>query len=392
MVSPISSSVIARASTRRTASPLTMVLVVPKIEIMAAESDDITIAAPENQLTRITASNELSQLGSEGFARAAYDEIELGAVVDVFVLPFEVDRATNTVAQRLPRVVAALDAMETEAERSKLPHGTCDIILLPRETALGDHNAANPAFTKLASTRAAFEAIGICDAGPINDGAIVAGTPSLADVQIWETNNVDNGIVAVTNRGNVAGYDGMMGSVIYAAHWAEVTSLPGEDYGIGAQPSNLRDVVRGVHGIDPRRSFSETDGSSEAVVLRNAPNHLTSIITWNGQTYMWGGRTQWPENDARTYVSNELIANRIVKEARRDLAPYLQLRGTRRRLSGMQAHVENDLRATYQPGAVESITVVDPLIEGGHVRVRVLVGFYDFIETVELVAELFTGD
>ena len=388
MVSPLSSRIIARPSTQRTTSPLTAVMVTPKIELAAEATDDITIGAPDNQLTRITSSNEETSLQATGFAKSAYDEIELGASVDLFALPFAVNRA-DVLEARLTKVSAALTAMNTQAQKDKLPHNTCDVILLPRETGLSGNSPTNAAFTSLASASAAFEAVGICDAGDIAASGDLTDTPDFASVQSWEEDHSDPNIVAVTNRGDVAGYPGMFGSVIYLAHWAEVTSYPGSNYGISAQPSNLRDVVRGVSNINPVRAFDETDGSSEAVVLRNAPNHLTSLITWNGATYFWGGRTQWPANDPRTYVSNLLISNRITKEARRDLASYLLLRGKRSRLSAMQLHVEGDLKATYQPGAVRSIQVVEPTLVGGHASVVVLVGFYDFIESIELVVETF---
>lgn len=390
MTTPLSSRVEARPSTQRTTSPLSAVMVVPKTELGTNPdgSDDTVIAAPDNQLTRITSSNEVSSLAPSGFVKAAYDEIELGASVDLFVLPFDVARA-DSVDARLTKVVAAFTAMNTAAQKAKLPHNTIDAILLPRESAIEGSNPDNAAFNALSTTCAAFEAVGVCDAGTISASGSITDTPTFADVQTWESQHSDPNIVAVTNRGDVAGYAGMFGSVIYLAHWAEVTSYPGSNYGIGAQPSNLRDLVRGVSNINPMFAFDENDGSSEAVVLRNEPNHLTSLIEWNGGLYFWGGRTQWPANDPRTYVSNLLISNRIRKEARRDLTSYLMLRGNRSRLAAMQLHVEGDLRATYVPHAVRSIEVVPVTLTAGHASVRVLVGFYDFIESIELLVEVF---
>lgn len=389
MVSPLSSRVIAQPSAQRTTSPLSAVMVMPKTELGTNPdgSEDIGLGAADNQITRLSASTEETALAPAGFSKAAYDEIELGASVDMYVLPFDVARADATDA-RLVKVQTALTAMNTQAEKRKLPHGTVDVILLPRETGLSGTSPDNAAFNSLSSACAAFEAVGICDAGTIPATGSLTDRPTFQEVQDWEATHSDPNIVSVTNRGDVAGYAGMFGSVIYLAHWAEVTSYPGANYGIGAQPSNLRDVVRGVTNINPVFAFDENDGSSEAVVLRNAPNHLTSLIEWNGADYFWGGRTQWPANDPRTYVSNLLISNRIKKEARRDLAPYLLLKGTRSRLSAMQLHVEGDLRATYVPGAVQSISVVEPTLVGGHASVRVLVRFYDFIESIELIVEL----
>ena len=69
--------------------------------------------------------------------------------------------------------------------------------------------------------------------------------------------------------------------------------------------------------------------------------------------------------------------------------PFINLRATGARLAAMQDKVETDLALTYVPGAARSIIVRDPVISAGHVSIVVDVKFYEFIESVSLVAEVF---
>lgn len=380
MTTPLQTRIVPRPRVQRESSPLTMVLVTPKIEIATA---NITIGAADNELSEVTDATVDALLGA-GFARAAYNYIESGSSVRLFVLPFAVDTTDNDPAERLGRVVAALTAMEGEAQKSKLPNRTFDVLALPRESGLGT-TAGNIAFTKVKETCTAFRAQAIVDAGPIAPTGDLADTPSDADVATWIGANKDPNILSVTNRGDASNIAGMGGSVIAAGHWATYTSL----YGIHAQPTNLRDVVQGVTNIDPVRGFDLLDGSAPAIVLANDPNYASSLITWNGQHYLWGGKTSFPANDARQYFGNNLVANRMVKEAQRDIAPYIGLTSRTRTLESMQIHVQNDLEATYVPGAVASVIARDPVISGNHVSLGLSVQFYDFIESVELVVDVY---
>ena len=69
MVSPVNVQVRSRRTVAVSPSPLSTILVVPKSTINAEGDADPAIAAPENELTAITASNEDDQLGV-GFQKA----------------------------------------------------------------------------------------------------------------------------------------------------------------------------------------------------------------------------------------------------------------------------------------------------------------------------------
>ena len=273
------------------------------------------------------------------------------------------------------------------SELEKLPNRSVDFVVLPRETGLGAASAANPVFAALAGVLGInhLGAVGLVDGGPL-ETSVLADSPPQADVITWRGNNANANILSVTNRGDVAGYEGMWGSVIAAGHWAYYTA----QFGLSHPVANLRDQVLGVSNITPARDF-DPDGASAATTLKDSPNFLTSIISWDGSPYLYGGQTgAASENDPLLDVANRLIANRIVKQGRRDLLPYVGRRGTERLLSSIQLQIQNDLAATYlAPGLVRSIDTQDVTLTGGRASARVDVGFFDIVDTVSLAVEVF---
>ena len=119
--------------------------------------------------------------------------------------------------------------------------------------------------------------------------AIFTDTPATqADAITWENNNGGGGVLGMTNRQNIPGLTGASGSIIAAGHYARHAALEG----LGASPTGLSYPLAGTSGdsCTPVRAFSLSDATAAAEVLDD--NHLTSIITHNGQFYLWGGKTQ----------------------------------------------------------------------------------------------------
>lgn len=382
MVSPVNVQVRPRATTVTEISPLSMVLVLPKVELGAQAADDVTLPAADSTLTEITEANKDAQLGVEGLAPRMYDYIESGASVRLWVLPFPVLRA-DALPARLAKVVTALNALDKTDERAKLPNGKVDAIVLPRETAIGQGANVVVAKLKTFGLDTSLGAVSFVDAGVFANRTPTAAEPAQADAIAWENDNADPNVLAVTNRADAAGGSGVFGSIIAAGHWARYTS----QYGIHHQPTNLRDVVVGVSNITPDRIFNESDGSSAAVVLAREP--LTSIITWNGSHYLWGGKTKFQASDPREELSNNIVAHRIVKEATLDLAPFVGLRATRANLAALQVKLQDDITAGYVPEAIAAVSVGTPILAGGRLSVQMEVQFFDFIDSITLIAEVF---
>lgn len=363
MVAPLSARIIARHGINVEDSPLDMTIVLP-------QEDGVTAAF--NELVDLTTDDlATANLGSSGFGRAVYDYIEDHANVHVSLLPFEVD-GTDNAAGRAARVVGALDALNSPVELAKIG-GPPDIIILPDECSRGG-TVSNPVVATLKSICATRGCTAFVD----------SAQDSQANAALWAGNNVNLNIFAFTNKGDVRGQSAMWGSVIGAGMWGHYTGI----HGIHAQPANLRDHVLGVSNISPERLFSEGDGSAPAEALSD--EGLTSIITWDGGHYLWGGRTGTVGTDPRVYVSNNIVSQRMVKQARRLLAPFLGLRGTGRRLSSMALAVENSLVAQYVPGAIEDLEVAQPVLTGGRASVALEAKFYQFIESIQLTAEVYS--
>lgn len=380
MVSPITSSIRAQRQTAVSPSPLTMCLVVPKLELGAQASDDVTIPLPDNTLTEITSSNA-SELGTGTRARAMYDYIESGASVRMFVLPYPVTRA-DTESTRLGNTVTALGRLEVDSELAKLPNRTLDVIVVPDVTGLGA--GANSVIAELRRLCAdgALGAVAMVDAGPISGGRAVS------DVANWvAAGNSGPDILLVGNNADVSGHANMFGSVIVAGHWARYTSLNG----VYAQPANLRDTVAGISNLVPLRGFDERDGSSDAVSLARSPSYVSSLITWNGSHYLWGGDMNHPVGDPRVHLGNNILSKRMVKEARRAIAPNLRLQGSARRLDRIRVEVEGVL-SSYLPRAIRGFAVANPVLTEGAqavVSVDFEVQFYDFIDSIALNATVY---
>lgn len=379
MTSPLSVTINARPATRTLAAPYTMVLVVPKTEV----DGSTVIPADINTLTEVTESTKGAVLGS-GDAVDMYDTIESGSAVRLFVLPFEVDSSDMTESTRLGNVRTALQALETATERAKLPGPFgADIIVCPRETGLG--TGANAAVTELRALGldTSLGAVSFVDAGTIPHAEDLGTAPTVAQVTAWQTANTDPNVMAVSNRGDVEGHAEMFGSVIAAGHYARYASAMGVQH----QAANLIDVLVGADDFTPEREFVVEDGSSPAIALAAAG--VSSLVTWNGRHYFWGGKTGAPATDPRTYTANAIIAHRIVKQGRQILAPFLGQRGTGRNIDSIQVALQNTLSAQYVPAAVQGLDALDVDFTGNRATAEVSVQFYGFIEAIRLIADVY---
>ena len=399
VTAPISTGVRARLSETLLESPLTVILVIPQID--QVPTPDFTIDATKfavNALTEITSANAdgvgAVPTGNANvdtpLARAAYDFIESGANVHVFALPFAVSTGDNA-SQRAVKVVSAVNTtLGKAAERAKLPDAAADVIVVPRECGVG--SAANSVVTELETVCAQSHmgCVALVDAGDVvagPDARPVAANPTMASVQTWAGNNRNLAIYAFSNRGDVTHYDGMWGSVIAAGHLARYTS----QRGIWAHPFNLRDPALGVGATAPLRVFDPGDGSSDAVAL-DRQHYLGSIIQYEGVDYVWGGKSYAAARDARQWMSNHVVTNRMLRRSRRTMARFLVDRAKGSTLESLRLSLERPLVNIYVPNAVQDVQVREPSISSGHVSAIVDVGFYEFVESVSLLAEVYLAE
>lgn len=396
VMAPISSQIIAEAAVVREVTSFDCVFVTPKIERAAAAdgSDDITLPVAANTLTELSgrSNTDLDGLIGNGFARKVYDFIEARTSVRVFILPFAVD-TTDTQAERLAKVVEAINELNDDAEVAKLPHGRVPAILCPRETAITASSAANPV---VAALRTQYDinqhigAVSFVDAGPVTEAAradAVADQATLtqADVVEWAGMNSGPGILPIVNRGDAGGYTNMWGSVIAYVHWANSASTNGLQH----QPTTFDDPVAGVSGINPAVTFNPR--STRGAVALRAEN-LSSIITWEGQHFLYGGRTAHNANDPRRVLAYDIISNDMVASAQRDLLLYADTENTPANRESMRLHIQNDLDASYLNRPVTSIVVLDPVRTGNTIAVDFLARFPGLIEAIRLTARITEGE
>lgn len=398
MTSPISTSIRTRPTHDLTESPLTIIMVMPSQDFVTGYTGG-AIASPfvVNNLTEITASN-LAMLGTPAtdstfMAKAAYEYIESGSSVHVYALPFNA-ASGDDFPTRAPKVVTAINALDTSVVKNVLPRAQADMLLVPRETAFGPTDDVNSILSAI-ETVCQSSHMGLVALVDVGNATALANTanpaataPTTADLTTTIKNRYRHlHIYAMSNRGATSNYPGMWGSVIAAGHQARYASIDG----VGAYPWNLRDAISGVHSLAPERVFDPGDGSSEAVSLA-ATDKLSSIIQWEGVDYLWGGESYSAQADPRQNIGNHIVANRMIKRSKRVMAPYLRLRGTGATLDSLQVSVELPLQHLYVPRTVERVTARVPTITSGHVSIILDVKFYDFINSIALTVEVFDNE
>ena len=160
-------------------------------------------------------------------------------------------------------------------------------------------------------------------------------------------------------------------------------------HGVGSHPFNLSAPVSGIGTPAPVRAFDINDGSAEAEALADA--FVTSIVVYDGFEYLWNGKIKTVQGgDPRSYFGNAVISDRMVKRARRLLAPYYGSRATTGVFAAMADTVRLSLVPEFvTPGLVASITIFEPYLSGTTAVVEFEVGFHGFIEAIRLVADIF---
>ena len=374
-------------------SPLVYVMAIPKIDLVTAV--DYTTPLNAGEFTQITEDNRdtLGVVSANNpatetpMARAAYDFIEANANTAFYALPFDVDSNDSADARSAKCASALTAAFASATERAKLPNGEGDVIIVPRECAVGTaSNAVVTALKAICGPRARAM-VAVVDAGSIGHiptARAGATEPLIADITTWSTNNGGLTIYPISNRGDVSHYNDMWGSVIMAAHWAHYTSLRG----IQAHPANFRDPVLGVGNPVPTRVYDPSDGTDPATAI-NRESRVSSITQYNGQFFLYGGQSASAADDPRSDMGNHIVCNRMIKEGRRLLVPFRGLRGTGGNLAGIQNTLQQHLNRLYVPTAAELIEVRNPTINSGLVSVTADAKFFGFIDRVSLDIEVY---
>jgi len=393
MVSPISISIQARPQARIEVSPLSILLVVGKIDLVP--TTHVSLGATAGEVTEITDANVATMLGAVAttspatqtpLGRAAYDLIEATSSVHVYVLPFAVD-SSDSPAERATKVASALTgALGDPVQLAKFPDSGLDLIVLPRECAVSA--TAPTVIAALKTVCAALESVALVDAGDSGaaaDARPASTAPSVADLRTWAGANGGVEVYALSNRGDVANYNGMWGSVIMAAHHARWASREG----VGSSPYDLTHPLAGAANLTPARVLSLTDGSSDAVAL-DRDYELGSLVVHGGNSYIWGGQSNpGAAVDAREQLSNHLVANRSLKIARDIAARVIRRRATGDRIQALRLDIETAIADAYVPDSMRDVEVDTPTLAGRVLTVPYSLRFYEYIQAVSMTAEVY---
>ena len=112
------------------------------------------------------------------------------------------------------------------------------------------------------------------------------------------------------------------------------------------------------------------------------------MVDFQGQDYLWGGESFATVQDPRQIIANQIVANRMVKRAKRVMAPFLKGRARGSTLDTLRLSIEQPLQRIYVPSSVVDVEVRQPTISSGHITAILDVLFYEFVDSVALVAEV----
>ena len=337
----------------RQPSPLRMLL--------AVSTADAAAGATAGDVEVLTAANVESVLGAAGTTgRRWYEALEAYANFHLASLLY--DPTSNATKS------AALTGFTGDPEAVDAAGGSLDAILWPDD----EMNATLVA--SIAASGATLNAIPIID----SDYGVMDTT---ARAVAFATNIVPIGTLAVSNGANFNG-QAENGSVIAAAHIARYVGING----IGVHPFSFGHPLFGAAEPDPKRVFSDSDGSAAAVDLGR--RKLSSVIVDGGVAYLWGGGLKSATaTSALRFFGNRMVAHRMVKRGRQVIRPRLVRRLTPSLLDTVVAEVEATLLAEYAR-FVESVSGGVATVSGdNHLDVRTGAKFHGFAETVELTID-----
>ena len=332
----------------------------PLRTLLAVSTADAAGGATAGDVEVLAAGNVAAFLGDATTGRRWYEALEAYANFHLASLLY--DPTSNATK------AAALTGFTGDPEAVSAAGGSLDAILWPDDEMNSTLAAA------IAASGALLNAIPIID----SDYGVTA---TAAAAQAFATNVVPIGTLAVSNGADFNG-QAENGSVIAAAHIARYVGING----IGVHPFSFGHPLFGAADPDPKRVFSDSDGSAAAVDLSR--RSLSSIIVDGGVAYLWGGRVKSATaTSALRFFGNRMVANRMVKRGRQVIRPRLVRRLTPSLLDTVVSELEATLLVEYGR-FVESVSGGVATVSGdNHLNVRTGVKFHGFAETVELTID-----
>ena len=364
VTAPFSVTIRPRPAAAVRSSPYGIIMLIPR---------ETGVVPAVNIITEITDANVVAQLGAAtNLGRRWYDHIESKSNVHIAVISF--DESDPEVNGPL-----ALDALEDSDQRANMSFSP-DILLLPTYPGLVTGASAIIAQAETVCANPSVLCRAITDA--YNPAG--TGTGTQAEVTTWAAGNAGPHVLSIANDAPAPTVE-EFGSVIIAAHLCQDAA----EHGVGTHPFSLSHPITGIGTPNPVRVFDIDDGSAEAEAL--AAEFVTSIIIYDGREYAWNGQLKTDaEGDPREHWGNAVISDRMVKLARRLLAPYYGVQASTGVFGDMADHVRLGLTPVFvENGLVGSLNVLDPTLSGSTVTVEFEVGFHGYIEAIRLFADIF---
>lgn len=296
------------------------------------------------KLAQLTATN-YATLGTDGLLKTAYDRItEISSPV-LYGVPYVTSNDPQTQKDNLD---AAIDVIGTPETKGVLGGFGPDLVLMPN---VGNGAAtADEHVTRLKNLAA-------IDRNRLAGIFVDAIADSMANTVAWATANSGEGIFAMSNA------DGTVpGSIVAAAH--HLAAIGGSNFGV--KPYGVRYPVRASNPT-PERTFAIEDGSAAAETLTDS--FLTSIISYSGGHYLWGGRMQTGVvGSPMGFIGNRLVAYAITKQLARILLGYVGIDFTPSEAENAQSQGNDVVQPYIDAGELAEGRISLPALSGTVLR------------------------
>lgn len=343
------------------------------LSVCVIDQDGAGATVAQNTLTRITESNQAT-LGTDGELRRAYDHITQRANVQFWALPVTI---TGTLADDATAINAAIDLLESPAEREKLGGFAPDLVVVrPLNTPVANLATADAVLTGASghvdSTRATF----------FSDASLVVPTnpgDELTEAQTKTFNDTNShpGILLALNDGGDADRPGRF---LLAEHYIRYFGLRD----LGVNPIGVDFHAADVADPTPHFAWGIEDAAAPANAL--IANHGAVFVSYAGDIFVWGGKMD--SNDALDTVGHRLVAKRLSESAVTAGLPLVGQRVTLDQLEGLQTQVQDIAAEFVALQEAASVAVHLPRVVGGVLRHSMDIRFFDTVDSYALDVEI----
>ena len=319
-----------------------------------------------NEVTEVTESTKAA-MGTDGMMLLAYNYLTRHTAPHFYALPYAHSADAATLATNIRNAITALGS---DDERVKFTHSFNRPSFAVMPNVGPDSVAANAAITQL---KALASDSSLRIAGVFVDGR----SATQADAVTWLGNNAGDGLISVMNSGG-----SVPGSIIAASQWTRYLTATN----LGLNPIGI-DYPVDSPAPTPAWSFLPDSQTAAAVALARA--YGTSIITYNGNHYLWGGKINASvEGSPFESVGARLVTFQMADRIEAEMLRYNHTRLTLARRERLFSTAVLIAQEYINLGEAADVALGTPTLSAGLLSMSMSVSFDEVVRNSELVVSV----